>query len=78
MLMLAEHILDSKAGDEPASFRDRHEEALLAHLKVKQAGHVGGAKASTRRAGGSTAWRRAAAKKPPVAARKGAPARERA
>jgi len=42
MLTLAEHILAGKAGDfEPASFRDRYEEALLAHLKAKQAGAVG-------------------------------------
>ena len=41
MLTLAEHILAGKAGDfEPASFRDRYEEALLAHLKAKQAGAV--------------------------------------
>ena len=41
MLMLAEHILDSKAGDfNPATFRDRYEEALVAHLKAKQAGAV--------------------------------------
>ena len=41
MLTLAEHILDSKASDfDPASFRDRYEEALLAHLKAKQAGAV--------------------------------------
>src|SRR5712671_4810879 len=41
MLTLAEHILDSKAGTfEPATFRDRYEEALLAHLKAKQAGTV--------------------------------------
>jgi DNA end-binding protein Ku len=41
MLTLAEHILDSKAGAfEPASFRDRYEEALLAHLKARQAGVV--------------------------------------
>ena len=41
MLTLAEHILDSKASEfDPASFRDRYEEALLAHLKVKQAGAV--------------------------------------
>jgi DNA end-binding protein Ku len=39
MLTLAAHILDRKAGDfDPASFRDRYEEALLAHLKSKQAG----------------------------------------
>ena len=37
MLTLAEHILDSKASEfEPATFRDRYEEALLAHLKAKQ------------------------------------------
>ena len=39
MLRLAEHILDSKAAEfDPATFRDRYEEALLAHLKAKQAG----------------------------------------
>jgi DNA end-binding protein Ku len=41
MLTLAEHILDRKAGEfDPATFRDRYEEALLAHLKAKQAGTV--------------------------------------
>jgi DNA end-binding protein Ku len=41
MLTLAEHILDRKAGEfDPATFRDRYEEALLAHLKAKQAGVV--------------------------------------
>jgi DNA end-binding protein Ku len=41
MLTLAEHILDRKAGEfDPAIFRDRYEEALLAHLKAKQAGAV--------------------------------------
>src|SRR5713226_3033786 len=41
MRKLAEHILDSKAGDfDPPAFRDRYEEALLAHLKAKQAGTV--------------------------------------
>jgi DNA end-binding protein Ku len=41
MLTLAAHILDSKAGDfDPSSFHDRYEEALLAHLKAKQAGAV--------------------------------------
>ena len=41
MLTLAEHILDSKAAEfDPATFRDRYEEALLAHLKAKQAGAV--------------------------------------
>src|SRR5215470_7694629 len=41
MLTLAEHILDSKAAEfEPTTFRDRYEEALLAHLKAKQTGAV--------------------------------------
>src|SRR6266436_8797028 len=41
MLTLAEHILDRKAGEfNPTIFRDRYEEALLAHLKAKQAGAV--------------------------------------
>jgi DNA end-binding protein Ku len=41
MLTLAGHILDRKAGEfDPATFRDRYEEALLAHLKAKQAGAV--------------------------------------
>jgi DNA end-binding protein Ku len=41
MLALAEHIVDAKAGEfDPSSFRDRYEEALLAHLKAKQAGAV--------------------------------------
>jgi DNA end-binding protein Ku len=39
LLSLAEDILDSKAADfDPTTFRDRYEEALLAHLKAKQAG----------------------------------------
>jgi DNA end-binding protein Ku len=41
MLALAEQILDSKAADfDPAGFRDRYEEALLAHIKEKQAGSI--------------------------------------
>src|SRR5437867_7244562 len=41
MLTLAEHIVERKAGEfDPATFRDRYEEALLAHLKAKQAGTV--------------------------------------
>jgi DNA end-binding protein Ku len=41
MLTLAEHIVDSKAADfDPSTFRDRYEEALLAHLKAKRAGAV--------------------------------------
>src|SRR5947208_5339823 len=40
MLTLAEHIVDSKAADfDPLTFRDRYEEALLAHLKAKQVVH---------------------------------------
>src|SRR5436309_12472420 len=39
MLTLATHILDSKAAAfDPSTFHDRYEEALLAHLKLKQAG----------------------------------------
>jgi len=41
LLKLAEHILDSKiAAFDPMAFRDRYEEALLAHLKAKEAGAV--------------------------------------
>ena len=41
MLKLAEHILDSKAAEfDPTTFHDRYEEALLAHLKTKQAGII--------------------------------------
>src|SRR5262249_13865671 len=41
MLTLAEHLLDRKAGDfDPSSFRDRYEEALITHLKARQAGAV--------------------------------------
>jgi non-homologous end joining protein Ku len=41
MLELAERILDSKAAAlNPANFRDRYEEALIAHLKARQAGAV--------------------------------------
>jgi DNA end-binding protein Ku len=41
MLTLAAQILESKVADfDPKSFRDRYEEALLAHLKAKQAGAV--------------------------------------
>jgi non-homologous end joining protein Ku len=39
LLRLATHILDSKtASFAPAGFRDRYEEALLAHLQAKQTG----------------------------------------
>jgi DNA end-binding protein Ku len=45
MLVLAAQILESKVSDfDPKGFRDRYEEALLAHLKAKQAGIVQGAK----------------------------------
>jgi DNA end-binding protein Ku len=41
MLKLAEHILESKAGDfEPATFVDRYEEAVTELIKKKQAGIV--------------------------------------
>ena len=41
MLALAAQILESKVADfDPKAFRDRYEEALLAHLKAKQAGTV--------------------------------------
>jgi DNA end-binding protein Ku len=39
MLALAAQILESKVADfDPKGFRDRYEEALLAHLKARQAG----------------------------------------
>jgi DNA end-binding protein Ku len=39
LLRLAEHILDSKLhAFDPSAFRDRYEEALMAHLTAKQAG----------------------------------------
>jgi DNA end-binding protein Ku len=45
MLALAMQILESKVADfTPNAFRDRYEEALLAHLKAKQAGSVQGPK----------------------------------
>jgi DNA end-binding protein Ku len=87
MCKLAEHILDSKAADfDPATFRDRYEEALLAHLKSKQAGAVREQKptiaAPTRVINLMDALRRSIAQdKKPAAARKGAaaaPARKRA
>jgi DNA end-binding protein Ku len=80
MRKLAEHILDSKAGDfDPATFRDRYEEALLAHLKSKQAGAVREQKptlaAPTRVINLMEALRRSIAQdKKPATARKGAPA----
>ena len=41
LLALAGHILDSKAAAfDPATFRDRYEEALMAHLKARQTGEV--------------------------------------
>jgi DNA end-binding protein Ku len=88
MLTLAEHILDRKAGDfDPATFRDRYEEALLARLKARQAGAVREPKptfAAPRRVINlMEALRRSIVedKKPSAAARKGTsapPARKRA
>ena len=87
MRKLAEHILDSKAADfDPATFRDRYEEALLAHLKSKQAGVMREQKptiaAPTRVINLMEALRRSIAQdKKPATARKGAaatPARKRA
>jgi DNA end-binding protein Ku len=41
LLQLAERILDSKAAAfDPMAFRDRYEEALLAHLKARETGAV--------------------------------------
>ena len=41
MLKLAEHILESKAGDfEPATFDDRYEEAVVTMLRTKQSGRA--------------------------------------
>ena len=41
LLQLAKHIVDSKvAAFNPMAFRDRYEEALLVHLKSKEAGVV--------------------------------------
>jgi len=87
MRKLAEHILDSKAADfDPATFRDRYEEALLAHLKSKQAGVMREQKptlaAPHRVINLMEALRRSIAQdKKPATARKGAtatPARKRA
>jgi DNA end-binding protein Ku len=85
MLTLAEHILDSKAGDfDPASFHDRYEEALLAHLKARQAGMVAQAKPAVveprRVINLMEALRRSIAedKKPPAVHKSAAPARKRA
>jgi DNA end-binding protein Ku len=84
MLTLAEHILDSKAAEfDPLSFRDRYEEALLAHLKAKQAGTVPERKpafaAPHRVINLMEALRRSVAEDKKLAApRKAAPARKRA
>jgi DNA end-binding protein Ku len=87
MRKLAEHILDSKAAAfDPATFRDRYEEALLAHLKARQAGAVRDPKATfaapRRVINLMEALRRSIAEdKKPAAVRKGssaAPARKQA
>ena len=65
LLSLAKRILDSKVTDfDPATFRDRYEEALLAHLKAKQAGIVPERKPMPRRIGWSISWRLCAAALP--------------
>jgi len=80
MLTLAEHIVDSKAGDfDPLTFRDRYEEALLGYLRAKQAGAVPERKptfAAPRRVINlMEALRRSLAEdKKPAAPRRGAPA----
>jgi DNA end-binding protein Ku len=79
MLTLAEHIVDSKAGAfDPSTFRDRYEEALLAHLKAKQTGAVPERKptfAARRVINLMEALRRSVAEdKKPAAPRRGAPA----
>jgi DNA end-binding protein Ku len=85
MLTLAEHILDCKVGAfDAATFRDRYEEALLAHLKAKQAGAVRECQptfaAPPRRVINlMEALRRSIAEdRKPTAPHKGAPARKRA
>jgi DNA end-binding protein Ku len=87
MLTLAGHIVDSKAADfDPLTFRDRYEEALLAHLKARQAGAIEERKqtlAAPRRVINlMEALRRSVAEdKKPAAPRRGtpaAPARKRA
>jgi DNA end-binding protein Ku len=81
MLKLAEHIVDSKAAEfDPLTFRDRYEEALLAHLKAKQAGAVPERRKPTFAAPRRVinlmeALRRSVAEdKKPAAPRRGAPA----
>jgi DNA end-binding protein Ku len=84
MLTLAEHIVDGEAGDfDPLTFRDRYEEALLAHLKAKQVDAVPERKqmfAAPRRVINlMEALRRSIAEDKKLAPRKGpAPARRRA
>jgi DNA end-binding protein Ku len=83
LLRLAEHILDSKlAAFDPSAFRDRYEEALMAHLKAKQAGLPPQPKqswAAPRRAINlMEALRRSIAADKPAAPRRPAAARKRA
>ena len=83
LLRLAAHILDSKtASFAPAGFRDRYEEALLAHLRAKQAGLPPQPKPSwelPRRAVNLIdALRRSLGEDKPATPRRAAPARKRA
>jgi DNA end-binding protein Ku len=83
LLRLAEHILDAKLqAFDPSGFRDRYEEALMAHLKAKQAGMPPQPKQSwavPRRAINlMEALRRSIAEDKKAEARRPAPARKRA
>ena len=83
LLRLAEHILDGKMqAFDPSAFRDRYEEALMAHLKAKQAGMPPQPKQSwavPRRAINlMEALRRSIAEDKKAEARRPAPARKRA
>jgi DNA end-binding protein Ku len=83
LLRLAAQIVESKLQRfEPSGFLDRYEEALLAHLKARQAGIAPQPKqnwAAPRRAINLIdALRRSLAEEPPVASRRPVPARKRA
>jgi DNA end-binding protein Ku len=83
VLRLAAHILDGKLqAFDPSGFRDRYEEALMAHLKTKQTGMPPQPKQSwavPRRAINlMEALRRSIAEDKKAEARRPAPARKRA